>query len=145
MATSAQHMARTPDVGERLNKSQGILSDLYLPQFIPAVLLIMYGAVVIWSASLTNPNAVFSRHILGIVLGFIAAAVVWRFDVRMLANMSVALLVFDALLLISPRIPGLSWSAMGMTGWIRIPFIRLTAQPSEIAKLVTIFFIASLT
>ncbi len=145
MATSAQHMARTPDVGERLNKSQGILSDLYLPQLIPAVLLIMYGAVVIWSASLTNPNAVFSRHILGIVLGFIAAAVVWRFDVRMLANMSVALLVFDALLLISPRIPGLSWSAMGMTGWIRIPFIRLTAQPSEIAKLVTIFFIAGIS
>ena len=144
MAGSARHSTRTPDVGGRLNRDQGFLSNLYLPQLIPALLLILYGTVVIWSASLTNPNAVFSRHILGIVLGLIAAAVIWRFDCRALQNMSTALLIVDAILLVSPRIPGLSWSAMGMTGWIRIPFIHLTAQPSEPAKLVTIFLMAAL-
>ena len=144
MAGSARHSTRTPDVGGRLNRDQGFLSNLYLPQLIPALLLILYGTVVIWSASLTNPNAVFSRHILGIVLGLIAAAVVWRFDCLALQNMSTALLIVDAILLVSPRIPGLSWSAMGMTGWIRIPFIHLTAQPSEPAKLVTIFLMAAL-
>ena len=145
MADSARHSTRTPDVGGRLNRDRGFLSNLYLPQLIPALLLILYGTVVIWSASLTNPNAVFSRHILGIVLGLIAAAVIWRFDCRALQNMSTALLIVDAILLVSPRIPGLSWSAMGMTGWIRIPFIHLTAQPSELAKLVTIFLMASVT
>ena len=145
MATTARHKERTPEVGERLNQGQGILSELYLPQLIPTVLLIAFGAVVIWSASLTNPNAVFSRHLFGIALGTVAAIVVWRFDCRTLSNMSTALLVFDALLLISPRIPGLSWSAMGMTGWVRIPIINMTMQPSEIAKLVTIFFIASIS
>ena len=144
MAGSARHSTRTPDVGGRLNRDQGFLSNLYLPQLIPALLLILYGTVVIWSASLTNPNAVFSRHILGIALGLIAAAVIWRFDCRALQNMSTALLIVDAILLVSPRIPGLSWSAMGMTGWIRIPFIHLTAQPSEPAKLVTIFLMAAL-
>ena len=144
MADSARHSTRTPDVGGRLNRDRGFLSNLYLPQLIPALLLILYGTVVIWSASLTNPNAVFSRHILGIVLGLIAAAVIWRFDCRALQNMSTALLIVDAILLVSPRIPGLSWSAMGMTGWIRIPFIHLTAQHSELAKLVTIFLMAAL-
>ena len=91
MAGSARHSTRTPDVGGRLNRDQGFLSNLYLPQLIPALLLILYGTVVIWSASLTNPNAVFSRHILGIALGLIAAAVIWRFDCRALQNMSTAL------------------------------------------------------
>lgn len=144
MDAVAKHSARTPDVAGRLNRGQGILSELYLPQLVPALLLILYGAVIIWSASFTNPNAVFSRHILGIVLGLLAAVFIWRFDCRTLANMSTALLIFDALLLISPRIPGLSWTAMGMTGWVKVPIINMTMQPSELAKLVTIFFIASL-
>ena len=144
MAGAPQHMTRNPDVGDRLNRERGFFSSLYLPQLVPALLLIAYGALIIWSASLTNPNAVFSRHILGIVLGLIAAAFIWRFDCRSLQNLSTALLIFDALLLISPRIPGLSWSAMGMTGWVKVPIINMTMQPSELAKLVTIFFVASL-
>ena len=144
MPATARHMTRTPALGEHLNRGGGFISNLYLQQLVPSLLLIIYGAVVIWSASLTNPDAVFSRHILGIVLGIIAAAFIWRFDIRALQNMPIILLALDALLLISPRIPGLSWSAMGMTGWIRIPFIHLTAQPSEPAKLVTIFLMASL-
>ncbi len=144
MVLNAQHMARTPDVGERLNRDRGVLSNLYLAQLIPALLLIIYGAVVIWSASLTNPNAVFSRHLFGIALGLVAAILIWRFDTRGLSNMSLVLLVLDALLLISPHIPGLSWTTMGMTGWVKIPFINMTMQPSEPAKLVTILFIASI-
>ena len=31
-----------------------------------------------------------------------------------------------------------------MTGWIRVPLIGLTFQPVEIAKLLTVFFMASL-
>ena len=144
MPATAKHIAQVPDVGNRLKRDQGFISGFYLQQLVPSLLLIIYGAVVIWSASLTNPDAVFSRHILGIVLGLIAAAFIWRFDIRALQNMPMVLLAIDALLLISPRIPGLSWSAMGMTGWIRLPFIHLTAQPSEPAKLVTIFLMASL-
>lgn len=144
MDGSARHIARTPGVGGRLKRGRSILSAVFLPQLVPALLLILYGAVVIWSASLTNPDAVFSRHILGIAIGLVAAALIWRFDCRVLANMSTVLLVIDALLLISPRIPGLSWSTRGLTGWVRIPFINMTAQPSEPAKLATIFLMAAL-
>ena len=61
MADSARHSTRTPDVGGRLNRDRGFLSNLYLPQLIPALLLILYGTVVIWSASLTNPRSTTAR------------------------------------------------------------------------------------
>ena len=121
------------------------LEDLYLSQLVPALLLVVYGIIVIYSASLTLNDANFPRHVIGVVLGLGAALVVWRFDYRALANMSVALLVLDALLMIMPRIPGLGYSAKGISGWVKLPFVGLRFQPSEIAKLVTIFLMASLT
>ena len=48
-------------------------------------------------------------------------------------------------MIFSPKIPGLSYTGgLGMTGWIKIPGIGLTFQPVELAKLITIFFIATL-
>ena len=55
------------------------------------------------------------------------------------------LLVIDLIVIFSPKIPGLSYTGgLGMTGWIKIPGIGLTFQPVELAKLITIFFIATL-
>ena len=121
------------------------LEDLYLSQLVPALLLVVYGIIVIYSASLTLTDANFPRHVIGVVLGLGAALFVWRFDYRALANMSTALLILDAVLMILPRIPGLSYSAKGISGWVRLPLVGLRFQPSEIAKLVTIFLMASLT
>lgn len=119
-------------------------SMFYLPQLIPALLLVSFGALVIWSASLNIADANFPRHLVGIALGLIAAALVRSYDYRALSDLSTALLVLDALLMISPRIPGIGTSAMGITGWVKIPFVGLSFQPSELAKLVTIFLMSSL-
>ncbi len=116
----------------------------YWQQLLPALLLIAYGAVVIWSASLNISSANFPRHMMGIVIGLAAALFMRSYDYRALANMSTALLVLDAVLMVMPRIPGLGLSAMGMTGVVRIPIIGFTFQPSEPAKIVTIFLMASL-
>lgn len=124
--------------------NQGISQVLYLPQLVPTLLLVAFGTLVIWSASLTIPEASFPRHLFGIALGLVVAYAAWRYDYRTLANVSTALLVADIVLMLLPRVPGLSWSAMGMTGWIRIPIIGMRIQPSEPAKLVTILLMASL-
>jgi rod shape determining protein RodA len=126
----------------RVRSGRGVM--FFLPQLIPAIGLIVYGAVVIWSASLTISDASFPRHIFGIALGMVAAYLLWRYDYRALANMSKALLAIDVVLMLLPSVPGLSHSALGMTGWIRIPIIGFTFQPSEVAKLVTIYLMASL-
>ena len=146
--TVQRHMAASPrrddasQVQRRPKSSLG--QSFYLPQLVPALLLIVYGAVVIWSASLNIYAANFPRHIVGIVLGLVVAWFIRNYDYRAFANMSTALFVFDCLLMISPRIPGLGVFGMGMTGWVRVPIIHVTFQPSEVAKIATIFLMASL-
>ncbi|EHF01742.1 MULTISPECIES: FtsW/RodA/SpoVE family cell cycle protein [Olsenella] len=116
----------------------------YLPQLLSALALVAFGAVVIWSASLTIANASFARHLVGIAIGLLGAYGMYRYDYRALANMSKALLVADVILMLMPSVPGLGVSALGMTGWVKVPLIPLRFQPSEPAKLVTIFLMASL-
>lgn len=112
---------------------------------VASVLLIAYGALVIWSASLSIADASFPRHLLGIGIGAVLAVLIWRTDLRGLANISTALLIIDVIVIFSPKIPGLSYTGgLGMTGWVKIPGIGLTFQPVELAKLITIFFISSL-
>lgn len=123
---------------------KGYLSKVYLMELVPNLLLIVFGAVVMWSASLTIPEASFPRHMLGIVLGFVAAGVAWSYDVGVFADKSKFLLALDVVLMLMPSIPGLGYNAMGMTGWVQIPLINFRFQPSEIAKPVTVLLMASL-
>lgn len=140
-AASAEALKR---VNRQASAQRGpIRRFVNIPVLIAVVLLIAYGAVVIWSASLTMPEASFPRHLLGIGLGAVLGIFCWRQDFRGLANITTPLLVLDVLVIFSPYIPGLSYNAMGMTGWIRIPFISLTFQPVELAKIITVFVIAA--
>lgn len=110
-----------------------------------AVLLVSFGALTVWSASLSIANASFPRHMIGIAVGLVLGILIWRQDLRWLGDIPTALLVIDILVIFSPKIPGLSYTGgLGMTGWIQIPIIRLTFQPVELAKLITIFLVASL-
>ncbi len=123
---------------------KGFWSRVYLNELIPNVLLVLFGAVVMWSASLTIPEASFPRHMVGIFLGFVLAVVTWRYDYSLFADKSMFLLVVDIVLMLMPSIPGLGYNAMGMTGWVQIPFTGFRFQPSELAKPVTILLMASL-
>ncbi len=122
-----------------------LTAKLYLPALVPLVLLIIYGLVVVWSASLSIDDASLPRQMLGVGIGGIAAYIVWRYDVRVFANKTNVLLALDIALMLLPSLPGLGYTANGMTGWIRIPFIGLTLQTSEIAKPVTILLMAAIT
>ena len=137
------------DTLSRVNKKMGanragLRQKVSVPVLIAWVLLLAYGAFVIWTASLTIAEASFTRQLVGIGLGLFLAFLCWRSDFSGLAGMTTVLLVIDLIVLFSPYIPGLSYNAKGMTGWIKIPLIGLTFQPVELAKLITIFFVASL-
>lgn len=134
---------------KRVNKHMssdkgGFRQKVSVPVLVAWACLIAYGALVIWTASLTIPEASFTRQLVGIGLGSVLAFLCWRSDFSGLAGMTTVLLVIDLVVLFSPYIPGLSYNAKGMTGWIKIPLIGLTFQPVELAKLITIFFMASL-
>lgn len=102
--------------GPRMSTA-GISQILFLPQLVPALLLVAYGALIIWSASLTIAEASFPRQMVGIALGLIAAYVIWQYDYRTLANLSTALFVTAAVLMVLPKVPGFGYSAKGITGW----------------------------
>lgn len=116
----------------RMPRTKGILSELYLPVLVPAMLLVFYGLVVVWSASLTIEDASLPRQLLGFFLGLFAAVFIWRYDYRDLANYTNVLLIADIVLFALPMVPGLGYEAKGMTGWIQIPGIGLRLQPSEV-------------
>lgn len=149
---SAMHGSRRPTSAEslkRVNKTVGasrftLGQRVNFPVLLIMLALIAYGAFVIWTASLSIAEASFPRQLVGIGLGLVLGVIAWRSDLRGLANLSTALLVLDIVVIFSPHIPGLSYNAKGMTGWIKIPGIGLTFQPVELAKIITVFFMASL-
>jgi rod shape determining protein RodA len=123
---------------------KGLLSKLYVMELVPNLLLVLLGTIVIWSASLTIPDASFPRHLVGIVLGLVAAAAMWSYDYGVFADKTNFLLIVDIVLMLLPSVPGLGYNAMGMTGWVQIPLINFRFQPSELAKPITILLMASL-
>ena len=146
MATAAQGRSSSASSLKRVNKkvvsSRNSFSQrVNVPVLVATLGLVIYGILVIWTASLSISNASFPRHLVGVGLGAILSILVWRTDLRGLANMSTVLLVLDIIVIFSPYIPGLSYNAKGMTGWVQIPLIGLTFQPVELAKIITTFFI----
>ena len=131
------------DGAKKVSGKTGPLSNLYLSQLIPALLLVMVGVVTIWSASLTISEARFSSHLIGIALGACAGGFLWHYDIRALSGMTTALLVVSCVLMIMPYLPGLGYEAKGMTGWVQIPIIKFRFQPSEPSKIIVIFLMAS--
>jgi rod shape determining protein RodA len=123
--------------------SGGLLSDVYLASIVPVLLLVIYGTLVVWSASLTIAEASFPRHLLGVAMGLVAAAAMWHFDYRLLQQHSLEMFVAIIVLIFLPMVPGFGYSAKGMTGWVRIPLVGLRFQPSELVKLLTIFLMSA--
>ena len=132
-------------VNKRIGQARGSLRrQVSLPVLFGAVGLVAFGCLIIWTASLTISAASFSRHLVGIGLGTILALFCWKTDFRGLSNVTTLLLVIDIIVIFLPYVPGLSYSAKGMTGWIQIPLIHLTFQPVELVKIITVFIVAAL-
>lgn len=112
-----------------------------IPFIVVAVLLVGYGLVVCWSATSTNADFSFSRQLAGVGGGLVAMAVLWRFDYRRLANMTMVFLVINVVLILSPHLPVIGVEAKGAQSWIKI---GMQVQPGEFAKVTVVLFAASL-
>jgi rod shape determining protein RodA len=113
-----------------------------LPILIVAILLTGFGLLVVYTAIENNAKYSFSRQLMGVAIGVVAMLVLWRFDYRKIGNMVYPLLIIDMLLLLSPMIPFLGVSVNGARSWISIFGQQL--QPGELAKIVTIIYMAAL-
>lgn len=109
------------------------------------IALLFYGSLMVQSATsaMKGGAGLYHRQLLGIAIGLVPLVVAWVFDYRQLQGWVGPLIFLDALLIISPRIPGLGATANGATSWLAIGSFRLF-QPSEPAKLVTILIMAAI-
>ncbi len=123
---------------------QGFFAAMDKPVALATVALVAYGLIVVYSASLSISAASPARQALGVGIGALAALVVYRLDMRRLADCSLALFVIDCLLMLAPLVPFLSYNANGLTGWVKVPLVGLTFQTSELAKPITVMLMASL-
>lgn len=124
--------------------SRRALSAVNLPLVFLVTALVVYGSVVVYTATsgMSGGPWLFRRHLLGVGIGLVPLALVWAIDYTKLQGWVGPLVVLDALLILSPRIPGLGFEAGGATSWLQIAGVRLF-QPSEPAKLVTIVILAA--
>ncbi len=114
---------------------------LNLPFMIVVALLAAYGLLIVHSAVRVDEDYNFSRQLMGVAAGFVAMAVVWRFDYRRLSDFTTLFLIINVVLILSPHIPGLGTDAgMGSQSWIKL---GVQFQPGELAKVTVILLDAS--
>lgn len=122
--------------------SQRILDRVNVPLVAWVAALLVYGTVMVSSATEGMGSGMLGRHLVGMGVGLVPLAVAWLIDYTRLRGWQGPLIALGAFLLISPRVPGLGDAAKGATSWLQIAGIRLF-QPSEPAKLVFIVILAA--
>ncbi len=113
---------------------------LNLPFIAFATLLVLYGLVVQYSVTATDSDYSFARQLSGVAIGLVLAALVSRLDYHVLSGYTVAFLVINVVLLLSPLLPGIGVEVNGGRSWINV---GIQLQPGEFAKVTVVLLAAS--
>ena len=131
------------------NKTKKFKIDFVeLPLLISVVLLVIFGVVMVYSASCYNAelnygNKFFymTKQIVGAVLGLAGMCLCYFVDYHKFAKWKNIILIISFVLLLLVFIPGLGSSSNGATRWLKLP--GFTIQPSEIAKFGFVIFVSA--
>lgn len=116
--------------------------------FITILILLSLGIVMVFSASAPAAYTWYKdiyyflkNQLLFALIGLGAMFVAMNFDYRKLQKFAIPFLILSIVLLILVLIPGIGVSVNGSRRWLSLGFT--TFQPSELAKLALILFLAS--
>jgi cell division protein FtsW len=131
----------------KAKKSPAIKTDFDRWLLLCTMTIVLFGLVMVISASLPLaeriqvPTFYFAKNQgLYILLGLCLAFITTKIPIAFLQKCSNYILIFSMLLLIIILFPGIAKPINGSVRWLRLGFI--TIQPSEIAKLSLIIYIA---
>ena len=124
---------------------------LHQPDYVLMALiavLLMIGLVMLSSAGAVlgfqqfgDSNYFLKRQAVSLLIGLIAAFVAYRVDYRQWQRWATPIMIVTVVLLLAVWLPGIGSLFLGARRWILIgPF---TFQPSELAKLSTIIYLAA--
>ena len=115
------------------------------PLTIAVVLLVAFGAVMVYSASsytaqvqYGNKYFYLQKQIIGGILGIAVLFITSFFDYHKLAKLKYPILIVAIILLLLVFVPGIGIENYGARRWINLPFFTL--QASEVAKFAFIIF-----
>lgn len=120
---------------------QRLLGRANVPFFTLLAVLVLFGLVIVWYATASSAEHSFTRQLAGVGLGIVLMIVFWKIDYQVFAQAVVPLLVIDVILLLSPHLPIIGYSAGGATSWVNI---GIRFQPGELSKVVTILLMAAM-
>ena len=143
MRLGRQSLSRTPAAPVRITGVDQALIWV-------AVALLMFGLVMVYSASVAMPdNPKFARyahthfltrHLLSLMVAFIAAVVVFQVPMRTWEKLAPWLFVLSLLLLMLVLVPFIGKGVNGARRWITLGFMNF--QPSELAKFAVLLYAA---
>jgi rod shape determining protein RodA len=105
-------------------------------------LILAFGVIVLWSASSgisSDPYFYIKKQIFSILIGFVAAVFIIRYDYSQLRRYSHILYIFSIILLLAVLFLG--QEVRGTTGWISLGFLP-AVQPAEFTKIILILSFA---
>lgn len=139
--------ARVPRPG--LRRPAGRRSNLFLGLFALVAVLNLIGLLMVLSASSVDalyeygsPWYQFQRQVIWLVLGSVALLVVMRIDYHAWRRWGGLFLIASTGLLVLVLVPGVGINVNGSSRWVGAGMVRI--QPSEIAKLAVLLFVADL-
>ncbi len=110
--------------------------------FCVAMALVVYGLIVVFSATHGNDDYNFTRQLGGVAIGFILMMLLFRYDYHRLSHYVTFFLIINVVLILLPHVPFIGVSAKGAQSWVNIAGISF--QPGEFAKVTVILLAASL-
>lgn len=137
--TTGQHIQRmVTDSGEQRGRARDNRPMVML--IVVTTLLVLFGLVIVWSVTRGSTEHSIMRQLLGVGLGVVMLVIFWRIDYSAFAGAVIPLMIIDVVLLLSPHLPVIGYSAGGATSWVNI---GIRFQPGELAKIVTILLMAA--
>lgn len=120
---------------------QRILHEPDLWLLISLLALNALGLVMVFSASVGTDLSYALRHVIWLILGSVAAVITTALDYRIWRRFAVVALVAAIGLLSVVLLPGIGDTRLGAQRWIALG--PLSFQPSEIAKLTIVLYLAN--
>lgn len=136
--------SKTASKGKTGFKNKRVYMDGTISRILIAMtFLIAIGLVMIFSASKYDVAASnFRKQFAGIFIGLFAMAVAIIIPYRWWEKLAVIALIISGVLMVLLMIPSLSVTAGGATRWVRLPFLPVNIQVSDVVKVAIILCVA---
>jgi len=117
-----------------------VISIVFVALLTIGLIMVASSSISVADRNFSNPFYYFQRQLVFIVMGVLAAIVVFKIRLVQWEKSGMALLIFALFLLVLVLIPGVGKTVNGSTRWLPLGIINL--QVSELVKLFLVIYVA---